>query len=124
MKGKKTKSLELRLKRKKRIRTQIVGTTQRPRLCVYRSNKHIYAQLINDAEGKTLAALSTKSVTLKDALEGTMVDKAKKVGLELAKICVEKGVEKVIFDRNGFIFHKGGRIAAVATGAREGGLKF
>jgi large subunit ribosomal protein L18 len=112
-----------RLRRKVRVRKKVVGTDSRPRVCVFRSNKHIYAQVISDDQGKTLATVST----LSDALEpsgkkGKGVEVAKLVGLALAKLCMEKNITQVVFDRNGFLFH--GRVKAVADGAREGGLKF
>jgi large subunit ribosomal protein L18 len=90
---------------------------------VFRSNKHIYAQLISDDRGVTLASVSTLSSALPEtAKKGKGVEVAKQVGLALAKICQEKNITDVVFDRNGFIYH--GRIKAVADGAREGGLKF
>ena len=108
-----------RLRRKVRVRQKVQGTDTRPRVCVFRSNKHIYAQVISDNEGKTLATastLATKNKTQKG------VEAAKQVGLTLAKICKEKNISKVILDRNGFLFH--GQVKALADGAREGGLEF
>lgn len=107
-----------RLRRKARVRQKVQGTDTRPRVCVFRSNKHIYAQVISDSEGKTLATAST--LATKDKRKG--VEGAKQVGLALAKICKEKNISKVIFDRNGFLFH--GQVKALADGAREGGLEF
>ncbi|MCA9601379.1 MAG: 50S ribosomal protein L18 [Polyangiales bacterium] len=107
-------------RRKRRIRTKVSGTVERPRLSVFRSAKHIYAQVINDAEGKTLVAISSLSKGV-DA-DGKKSDAAKAVGAALAKACKEKGIEKVVFDRNGFMYH--GRVKALADGAREAGLNF
>jgi large subunit ribosomal protein L18 len=103
------------------IRKKVEGIVGRPRLSVYRSLNHIYAQVIDDVTGKTLAAASTLSAELKDA-KGKKKEQAKEVGKLVAKKCQEAKIEAVVFDRNGFMYH--GRIAAVAEGAREGGLKF
>jgi large subunit ribosomal protein L18 len=112
-----------RLRRQVRVRKKVIGTDSRPRICVFRSNKHIYAQVISDQQGKTLATVSTLSDQLADAGKNSKgVALAKLVGLSLAKVCKEKNIVDVVFDRNGFIYH--GRIKAVADGAREGGLKF
>ncbi len=108
-----------RLHRKKRIAKKIRGTTERPRLSVYRSNKHIYAQLIDDLVGKTLAFASTTDKELKG--KGTL-ETAKAVGLLVAKRAAANGVTKVVFDRNGFCYH--GQIKVLADAAREGGLQF
>lgn len=108
-------------RRKERVRKKIKGTTERPRLNVHRSNKHIYAQIIDDATGKTLVAASTKSKEL-EGLDAKKVDAAKKVGETIGKLAMEKGIDKVVFDRSGYIYH--GRIKALADGAREAGLKF
>src|SRR5438270_5977153 len=115
------KKRELRQRRKKRIRFKVTGSAERPRLSVYRSLNHIYAQVIDDATGKTLAAASTLSPELKDG-KGKKKDLAKEVGKLVAKKCQDAKIETVVFDRNGFMYH--GRVAAVAEGAREGGLKF
>jgi large subunit ribosomal protein L18 len=115
------KKHELRLRRKVHIRKKVEGIVGRPRLSVYRSLNHIYAQVIDDVTGKTLAAASTLSAELKDA-KGKKKEQAKEVGKLVAKKCQEAKIEAVVFDRNGFMYH--GRIAAVAEGAREGGLKF
>ncbi len=115
------KKQELRLRRKQHIRKKVEGSTERPRLSVYRSLNHIYAQVIDDVSGKTLAAASTLSPELKDG-KGKKKDQAKEVGKLVAKKCQDQKIEAVVFDRNGFMYH--GRIAAVAEGAREGGLKF
>jgi large subunit ribosomal protein L18 len=112
-----------RLRRKQRVRKKVIGTDARPRVCVFRSNKHIYAQVISDHQGKTLAAVSTLTKELALATKQTKgVATAKQVGLALAKACKEKNITRVVFDRNGFLFH--GRVKAVADGAREGGLEF
>jgi large subunit ribosomal protein L18 len=112
-----------RLRRKVRVRKKVIGTDSRPRICVFRSNKHIYAQVISDYQGQTLAAVSSLSDQLADANKKTKgVELAKLVGVALAKVCKEKNIVDVVFDRNGFIYH--GRVKAVADGAREGGLKF
>jgi len=109
--------------RKLRIRKKISGTPERPRLSVYRSLQHIYAQVIDDTTGQTLAHASTLSPDLKGQLdESPKKDAAKKVGTLIAKKCAEKNITAVVFDRNGLAYH--GRIAAVADGAREGGLQF
>jgi large subunit ribosomal protein L18 len=118
------KKQTLRLRRKFHIRKKVEGSTERPRLSVYRSLNHIYAQVIDDVSGKTLIAASTLSAELKDEkkAQGKKKDQAKEVGLLIAKKCQEAKIGAVVFDRNGFMYH--GRIAAVAEGAREGGLKF
>lgn len=112
-----------RERRKLRIRRKISGSVERPRLSVFRSAKHIYAQVVDDVSGKTLAHVSTLSPDLKTTLgEDNKVAAAKKVGALIAKVCVEKKIDKVVFDRNGFAYH--GRIKALADAAREAGLKF
>ena len=112
-----------RTRRQERVRKKVLGTDARPRVCVYRSNKHIYAQVISDDKGTTLAAVSTLSGDLAETVkQSKKVEAAKQVGRALAKICKEKNITHVVFDRNGFLFH--GRIKAVADGAREGGLEF
>jgi len=111
----------LRLRRKAHIRKKVEGSVERPRLSVYRSLNHIYAQVIDDASGKTLAAASTLSPELKDG-KGKKRELAKEVGKLVAKKCQAAQIQAVVFDRNGFNYH--GRIAAVAEGAREAGLKF
>jgi large subunit ribosomal protein L18 len=112
-----------RLKRKKRVRSRIAGTVERPRLNIFRSVKHIYAQAIVDTIGKTLVSASTLSPELRGSL-GHLgnVEAAKKVGELLAKRCLEKGIQKVVFDRNGYLYH--GRVKALAEAARTGGLIF
>ncbi len=111
-------STDLRRKRHRRVRKHVLGTPDRPRLAVFRSNRHIYAQVIDDVEGRTLAAAST----LKDGDGKDPMARAKAVGIVLAGKAKEAGVTHVAFDRGGFMYH--GRIQAVADGAREGGLDF
>jgi large subunit ribosomal protein L18 len=112
-----------RMRRKERVRKKVLGTDQRPRICVFKSNKHIYAQIISDDRRVTLASVSTLSKDLATKVENIKgVEAAKQVGLVLAKICKEKQITHVVFDRNGFLFH--GRVKAIADGAREGGLEF
>lgn len=111
-----------RKKRHLRIRKKIHGTAERPRLSVFRSNKHTYAQLIDDVNGQTLVSASTVDPSLKDVENGANVEAAKKVGELIAKRAQEKGLETVVFDRGGYIYH--GRIKALAEAAREAGLKF
>jgi large subunit ribosomal protein L18 len=115
--------LTARAKRKARIRKKLSGTTERPRLTVYKSLKHMYAQIVDDTTGRTLVAVSTGSKALKDDVkEDDKTAAAKKVGAAIARAAREKGVTRVVFDRNGFDYH--GRIAAVAQAAREAGLEF
>lgn len=112
-----------RLRRKRRIRSRVSGTNSCPRLSVFRSTKHIYAQVIDDVSGRTLVAASDLTTQLKEELKGLKKsERATKVGAHVANLCKEAGIEKVVFDRNGFLYH--GRIAALADGARENGLKF
>jgi large subunit ribosomal protein L18 len=112
-----------RSRRQERVRKKVLGTDLRPRICVYRSNKHIYAQVISDDRGMTLASVSTLGGDPAEAVKKSKgVEAAKRVGLALAKICKEKNITRVIFDRNGFLFH--GQVKAVADGVREGGLEF
>jgi large subunit ribosomal protein L18 len=118
-----TQNLTGRQRRKFRIRSRISGTPERPRLSVFRSAKHIYAQVIDDTTGATLATASTLSRDLKGSSdEASKTDAAKKVGALIAKICLEKNLDKVVFDRNGYLYH--GRIKALADAAREAGLSF
>lgn len=115
--------LKTRLKRKKRIRKKVFGTNERPRLSVFRSARHMYAQIIEDTSGRTLVSVSTGEKSVREAPK--LEDKkaaAHHVGKLLAQRAVEEGISKVIFDRNGFLYH--GRIKALASGAREGGLDF
>ena len=112
-----------REKRRARIRRKISGTPERPRLTVYKSLKHMYAQIVDDTTGKTLVSVSTGSKALKDEVkEDDKTAAAKKVGAALAQAAKAKGIEQVVFDRNGFDYH--GRVEAVAAAAREAGLKF
>jgi large subunit ribosomal protein L18 len=111
--------IQRRAKIKKRVRKNIFGTPEVPRLSIYRSNKEFYAQVIEDVNGKTLAAASSVKLK-KDGLSKTEI--AKTVGAELAKVAMAANIESVVFDRNGFLYH--GRIQAFADGAREAGLKF
>ncbi|NPA42952.1 MAG: 50S ribosomal protein L18 [Chlorobi bacterium] len=106
---------------RRRIRKKIKGTPERPRLSVFRSNKEIYAQIIDDTAGITLAAASSRDKDIA-AKEGTKTEKAAMVGEKIAAIALEKGIDKVVFDRGTHIYH--GRIKALAEGARKGGLKF
>ena len=112
-----------RLKRHERVRKNLYGTPERPRLCVYRSNKNISAQIIDDVNGTTLVSASSLDKELKAEIGyGGNKEAAKKVGDAVAKRAVAKGIEEVCFDRGGFLYH--GRVAELAAGAREGGLKF
>lgn len=114
---------QVRKKRHLRVRNKLEGTTLRPRLNVFRSSKHIYAQVIDDANGVTVASASSLDPELKDSISnGGNVDAAKKVGELVAKRALEKGLSEVVFDRGGYLYH--GRIQALADGAREAGLKF
>lgn len=114
-----------RLKRQQRVRAQVKGTTERPRLCVYRSNRHVYAQIIDDKKGATLAAVGTLSEEYRKLDEKVTGKKAAfAVGQLLAKKCADVGVKMVVFDRNGFIYTKNGLVASLAAGARKGGLDF
>lgn len=113
---------ETRQRRKVRIRKKVHGLAERPRLVVYRSNLHLYAQIVDDVNGATLAAAST--LVLRKTQEGAHcnISGAALVGKEIARLAQEKNISKVVFDRNGYLYH--GRIKAVADGAREGGLEF
>lgn len=117
------KKIVARLKRKKRVRSCVKGRADRPRLNVFRSLRHIYAQVIEDTTGKTLASASTLSPEIKGSLPSYgNIEAAKKVGELIAKRCLEKGIQKVVFDRNGYLYH--GRVKALAEAARAGGLIF
>lgn len=109
--------LQKRIRRRKRIRAKVKGDASCPRLSVFKSNKYLYAQIIDDKSGATVAAVSDKGLKGK-----TKIERSKLAGLEIAKIAKDKKVNKVVFDRGGFIYT--GRIKALADGAREGGLKF
>lgn len=111
---------ERRIRIKRRIRKKFEGTTECPRLSVFRSNKQIYAQLINDATGSTIVSASSSEI--KAEASQNKVDQAAQVGELIAKKAVEAGVERVVFDRNGYLYH--GRVKSLADGARKGGLKF
>ena len=108
---------ERRNKIKTRIRGKVSGTAERPRMTVFRSNKQIYVQLVDDSEGKTLASASSKGIE-----EGTKIEVAAKVGQAIAEKALAAGITEVVFDRNGYLFH--GRVKSLADAARNGGLKF
>ncbi len=108
-----------RLKKKLRIRKKITGSTEKPRLCVFRSAKHIYAQLIDDTNGKTLVSASTLEV---EGVKGANKNSAQKIGETIAKRAIEKNIKTVTFDRNGYLYH--GRVKSLADGARAAGLEF
>jgi large subunit ribosomal protein L18 len=118
------KRAEARLKRKKRVRTKVRGTVQRPRLSVFRTAKHIYAQIINDSAAQTLVDASSVSKELRSVIQGKGGNKAGAalVGEFVAKRAVGRGIKQVIFDRNGFLYH--GRVKALADAARQHGLEF
>jgi large subunit ribosomal protein L18 len=119
----KVASNEVRLRIHERIRKKLDGSQARPRLAVYRSNKHIYAQVIDDSKGATLTAASTLDVdTKKELKQGGNIAAAKAVGKLVAQRAKEKGIENVLFDRGGYLYH--GRVKALAEAAREAGLKF
>lgn len=113
--------LERRVRIKQRIRKIVSGTADKPRLSVYRSNKEIYAQLVDDVTGKTLVFASSREGSLK-SLEGNKVSMATAVGKSIAEKAVKAGISDCAFDRNGYLYH--GRVKALADAAREGGLKF
>ena len=113
----------LRAKRKRSIRKKIFGSAERPRLTVFKTSKHIYAQIINDETGVTLASASTLSASLKSNLDGKKkTEKASLVGKLIAELAIKQDLKKVVYDRNGYIFH--GRVKLLADAAREGGLEF
>lgn len=118
------KRMEARLARKKRIRKVVSGTAERPRLVVFRTARHIEAQVIDDVAGNTLAAATSTAKAVAESIGDAKrkSDVAKKVGALIAERCKAKGIETVVFDRNGFLYH--GRVAALADAAREAGLKF
>ena len=114
---------EKRLIRQARVRKKVRGDSNRPRLCVFRSQKHIYVQVIDDTQGHTLLSVSSLSPEFKGKLKKTGdIAAAKEIGKAVAQKCLEKGINKVVFDRNGFLYH--GRVKAVADAAREAGLNF
>ena len=119
MVSKKDKNIQ-RVKRHIRVRAKISGTTERPRLAVYRSNAHIRAQIIDDVKGVTLCAASTVEAGFEGI--GSNKEAAKKVGMKIAEKALAAGIDTVVFDRGGYIYH--GRVSELAAGAREGGLKF
>ena len=117
------KKIESRMRRRRRIRKNVAGDPARPRLTVFRSNKHIYAQVIDDSANKALASASTATKGLSGEMSGkSKRDQAKMVGAAVAKACKDNGITQVVFDRNGYAYH--GRVSALADGAREGGLEF
>ena len=112
--------LEKRIRIKRRVRGKISGSSELPRLSVYKSNKEIYAQLIDDKDGKTLASATSREKGV--AAKGTKSEISAAVGKAIAAKAIAAGIEAIVFDRNGFVYH--GRVKALADGAREGGLKF
>jgi large subunit ribosomal protein L18 len=115
-----SKKLKTRMRIKARIRGKISGTAARPRLTVFRSNKQIYAQVVDDLSGKTLASASSRAI--KEAQGVAKIEQAKMVGAKVAEAAKAAGVESVVFDRNGYLYH--GRVKSLADAAREGGLQF
>ncbi len=109
--------IEKRERRRKRTRSKIIGTTEKPRLSVFKSNKYIYAQIIDDEKQQTLVAVSSLKMGIND-----LVKKAKIIGKELAEGAIKKGIKEVVFDKGGYLFT--GRVKALAEGSREAGLKF
>ncbi len=116
----KIKLAELKEKRKRRVRKKVSGTSERPRLSVFRSSKHVYLQVIDDMAGKTLASISSFSKSSK--IERANLEECSKLGKQIAEACKAKKISKVVFDRGSHAYH--GRIKAIAEGAREGGLEF
>jgi len=117
------KAIEQRERRKARVRIRVTGTPERPRLTVFRSNKHIYAQVIDDSQSTSLVAVSTLSKEVKAKLDGQdKTGEAKVIGTAIAEACKGKGITKVVFDRNGYAYH--GRVSALAAAARDAGLEF
>jgi large subunit ribosomal protein L18 len=113
-----------RMKRKERIRKKISGTSERPRLCIYKSNKHIYAFVVDDSKGNTLLSMSTLDNAYRERIaeKSKKAESAKVIGEIIAKRCLEKNIKRVVFDRNGFSYM--GRVSALADSAREAGLQF
>jgi large subunit ribosomal protein L18 len=109
-------------RRKRRIRKKVSGSPSRPRLSVFRSARHIYAQVIDDSTGTTVASASSMVVAKANEGDASKLERAKQVGTAVAKACTEKGIEQVVFDRNGNMYH--GRVRALADAAREAGLRF
>jgi large subunit ribosomal protein L18 len=120
--AKTNQSAVARSRRKKHIRKTVRGTTSRPRLCVFRSDRHIYAQVIDDTIGRTLASSSSLKLTMPEGADGGNIEGAKVVGKAVAEAAMAANVKDVVFDRNGYLYH--GRIAALADAAREAGLQF
>ena len=117
-----SKKRQSRKKRHRSLRKRIEGNAERPRLAVFRSTRHIYAQVIDDVQKKTLTAISDKVLAVEGEKKPDKKARAKRVGTAIAKQCLEKGIDKVVFDRAGYKYH--GRVSALADGAREAGLKF
>jgi large subunit ribosomal protein L18 len=117
-----SKKRQSRKKRHRSLRKRIEGNAERPRLAVFRSTRHIYAQVIDDVQKKTLTAISDKVLAVEGETKADKKARAKRVGAAIAKQCLEKGIDKVVFDRAGYKYH--GRVSALADGAREAGLKF
>jgi len=113
---------EARKKRHRSLRKRVEGTAERPRLAVFRSTRHIYAQIIDDQQKLTLTAVSDKVLAVEGETKADKKARAKRVGAAIAKQCLDKGIDKVVFDRAGYKYH--GRVSALADGAREAGLKF
>lgn len=113
--------LERRTRIKHRIRKKVFGTGQKPRMSIFRSNKQIYVQLIDDLSGNTLVAASSKLKEIAEASKGKKIEQAKLVGKKIAELSLQKGILQVIFDRSGYLYH--GRVKVLADAAREGGLK-
>jgi large subunit ribosomal protein L18 len=111
---------QARVRRQRRVRSKVLGTAERPRLAVFRSNVGIYAQLVDDSDGKTLASATWQN--LPQSFKGTKTDQAREVGKLLAASGKKAGIERCVFDRAGYLYH--GRVKALAEGAREGGLEF
>ena len=117
-----SKKRQSRKKRHRSLRKRIEGNAERPRLAVFRSTRHIYAQVIDDQHRRTLTAISDKVLAVEGETKADKKARAKRVGAAIAKQCLEKGIDKVVFDRAGYKYH--GRVSALADGAREAGLKF
>ena len=117
-------TMERRMRRKANIRKRVSGTASRPRLTIYRSLKHVYAQIVDDTQGRTIISTSSISKELREQAKSAKseIEVCKLVGIAMAKKALEKNIQEVLFDRNGYLYH--GRVRAVADGAREGGLKF
>ncbi|MDO4614579.1 MAG: 50S ribosomal protein L18 [Lachnospiraceae bacterium] len=114
---------EIRQKKHRRMRNRISGTAECPRLCVFRSNKHMYAQIVDDVAGKTIVSASTLQAAVKEGLQYTdNVEAAAKLGTVIGERAVQAGIKEVVFDRGGFVYH--GKIQALADAAREAGLTF